>query len=387
MPTRARSPANAPPLSGSSAPPALLIYAPSRWRDPRRPPAAPRRGCWRRCARRRAAPRAARTRPRTRGRASRRSPPGPRRRGDAGRSRARALASRSIPRVGSSSASTAARESGRGPVGALALDDRERQALALAAGQVARVALSHLLQADLHERGLRRLVRHALVHEEVAGFCNSSATRPAACTRPLVAVQQAGGVAHTSVDLPAPFRPISATLSPGAQREVHAAQNRGTVAQLMPHAAYHPSASASPARPMAPSGAPHAARASCSSRSNPRARSAARACLTPRGPARGRRARSARPGSGAPGRSAVAQAGTPARRQRDRAILQRDHAIRGQRQRSRRCSASRIAVPHSWFSRRSAEQLVARDPVKLRRRLVEDDHRGPPASAAPSATR
>ena len=47
------------------------------------------------------------------------------------------------------------------------------------------------------------------------GFCSSSATRPAASTRPRVGASSPLAW-RSSVDLPAPLRPISATRSPGA---------------------------------------------------------------------------------------------------------------------------------------------------------------------------
>ena len=111
--------------------------------------------------RRRAAPSAPPTPRRTRRRASRRAPRRPRPRARAGARRARRLWPRSMP------AGRLVEADHRGRLAAQ--HDREREPLALAAGEVARVAVGEVREAGGLERVGGELVADALVQEVVAG--------------------------------------------------------------------------------------------------------------------------------------------------------------------------------------------------------------------------
>ena len=110
--------------------------------------------------------------------------------------------------------------------GRLALqDDREREPLALAAGEVARVAVGECGEAGGLERLGGQLLPHPLGDQVVAGVLQQQRHAPAA-RDPAAGRLVSPAASRSSVDLPAPLRPISATRSPGREREVHAAQHR-----------------------------------------------------------------------------------------------------------------------------------------------------------------
>ena len=79
------------------------------------------------------------------------------------------------------------------------------------------------------QRRRRHLVADALVDEVVARVLQQQRTPPARATRPRVG-SSSPAAWRSSVDLPAPLRPISATRSPGAKLQVDAAQDRGAAA-------------------------------------------------------------------------------------------------------------------------------------------------------------
>ena len=212
------------------------------------------------------------------------------------------------------------------------------------------------------------------------GCWSSSATRPAARTRPRVGSRRpaAGAAASTCRRRCGPSaRRARRARAPGRRRAGSPGRRRS-----------RPTARASQARragPRARAPRGRAARSRSGGRASPgdrraqrplRAQRLARACLHRRRAAgAGRRSANSR----AAGVSARAPRGRPgqelarARRRRRRAppsiAITRSAAGR---QRSRRCSASTTVVPHSSLRRRSShDQLVARHRVELRGRLVE----------------
>ena len=267
-----------------------------------------------------------------------------------------------MPRVGSSSASTA------GSVLAVG-DDREREPLALAAGEVAGVAVLRAPQAGAGERTAESLAVDALVQEVVAGVLQQQRDAPAALrSRPRVGSSRPAAW-RSSVDLPAPLRPISATLSPGLARAGRRRAGSPARADLVPDAAQleRPASGAAdaPAREPACAGSVRARlwarRHLVREAPRPAARrwrSAARACLTPTGGGlqTGEReelgAGRLQRGLGAGGPLQEARAASPSWAMRpSRTAITRSAP---ERQRSRRCSASRIVVSDSWLRRRSS---------------------------------
>ncbi len=361
-----RAPRIAAPCSGSRAPPApsrmravsVAKYQPPQSTSRRRPSAITR-------------PSASRTRPLGElggeldvvGGHEHRGARRPRRsRSHAARRR---LAPRSMPRVGSSSASTAA---GCSPPSTIASARRWRSS----ARQVARVASAQLGRG----RRARARVRSAssldaLVQEVVAGVLQQQRHAPAPLDAPARRREQAGGVAQQR-RLAGPVASHQHDTLAGTQRELDAAQDRRAVAQLVPDAAQR-SAGESFARPViaaTTAGAtgrrrrrahrrPAFARlADGSSRSRraqggPRLLDAGR-----RGLEAGSWANSAPPGvCSGPARACgpLQEAGRVAvayHAVRPRATMTRSAAAR---QRSRRCSISRTAVSDSWLRRRSCQ--------------------------------
>ena len=222
-------------------------------------------------------------------------------------------------------------------------------------------------QPDRRERLRRGLLADALVDEVVAGVLQQQRHPAGALDAPARGLQQPGGVAQQrrlAGAVAAHQRDALAGLdargrrragSPGrraarARRRACASARRGLAARRRARARRRAPARR---RPRA-SGA-----VGLASGSSPCARSVARAWRTPAGARmRGRRARTAsRPGVCSAGarsrgpreeRRGIAVAGDRARRS---SAITRSAAVR---QRSSRCSASRIVVSHSWLSRRSS---------------------------------
>ena len=169
-------------------------------------------------ARRRAGSPGRRRPRRTRRRGSRRRPRCPPRRARSIQLRQVAsLRARSMPRVGSSSADAGrAGRPARSPPGD---DDRQRQALALASGEIARIGVDHALQPDDRGSASSPLVaaaarrRPAPGRAESPGLCGRSAT-PRVSRSARARGVTSPAAARSNVLFPAPFRPISATRSP-----------------------------------------------------------------------------------------------------------------------------------------------------------------------------
>ena len=175
-------------------------------------------------------------------------------------------------------------------------DDREREPLALAAREVARVAVGETREPGRGERRRRRLVADALVEQVVAGVLQQQ--RDAAGRAHLAAgrLEQPGGDGAAASTCPAPLRPISATRSPGRDGEVDAAQQR----RPPPRARARRRSQPQRGRRVAPLAAARAADSrgvAAPLGSSPCARSVARASLTPAGGGR-RPARCEQAGAG-----------------------------------------------------------------------------------------
>ena len=193
---------------------------------------------------------------RTRGRGWRRSPPAPR------RARARSSARELGLGVAVHAARRLVEREHRRRL-AVAGDDRERQPLALAAGQVARVALGQRRRARRGSSAARgRLVaRRARAGSSRPG--SAAAAPPARRARRARASARAGrrrGAAASTC--PRRCGPSARRVSPGCDAQVDAAQDRRPVAQLVPDAAQL----AAPARSRAPARAPRPARAAAARR-------------------------------------------------------------------------------------------------------------------------
>ncbi len=341
---------------------------------------------------RRAARRARRTPPRTRRRASRPRPPSPASASPPIRSASSCLRARSIPRVGSSRQTSPGRVLLRAPA---RHHDRQREALALAAGEVARVGLGGPGETDGRER-VAALPRPAARRRPARGPGSRRGSGRAARNPRGASIRPRTGstspaAARSRVLFPAPFRPISATRSPRPDAEVD------------PHAT-HPSARCrGRARPTDPTPAGRAARRRPDdSRRGDLSRSwtlnelaasvVSRIACTPTGSGRN----PARSNIRAPG---VARAGSLRERpfeeaargavEGDRPVPHRDRRGRRQpRQRSSRCSQRTTAVPHSSLRRRSSQ--ISSSPATGSSCEVGSSSRtraGRATSAAASATR
>ena len=120
--------------------------------------------------------------------------------------------------------------------GRLALQhDRERETLALAAGEVARVAVGECAEAGLRERGRGELLPHALGDEVVPRVLHQQ-RHPAAAADPAASgLAEAGGEPQQR----RLARPVAAHQRHPLrrrEREVDAAQHRGTARDLEPYA-------------------------------------------------------------------------------------------------------------------------------------------------------
>ena len=171
------------------------------------------------------------------------------------RSASASFAARSMPRVGSSSASTAG-GSPPPPARSPAPGAGARRRRGRAGG--ARRAPSSPTAAAPPPAPPRRRARGGSSRRGSA----AAARRARRARRSLASARSRPAAWRSSVDLPAPFRPISATLSPGADAQVDAAQDRRPVVQLVPHAAKleRGAAPRAPARTAARTGAAAGAR-------------------------------------------------------------------------------------------------------------------------------
>ena len=364
------------PSSGSSAPPAppaTRAVSVAKYQ----PPASTsrRRAVGDRRARRPAARRGRRPRRRTPGRGWRRCTAAP--------SAARRASRSASVRLGGAVHAARRLVEARQPRRLLGVqDDRQRQPLALAAGEVARMAVGEPVEADGGERAERGLVADALVQRGSRWGPGAAARRgrPRAPCRASAPCRPAAW--RSSVDLPAPLRPISATRSPGRDRQVDAAQDRRpprrscqTPSKRSAARRAARRARAARATPASPRSAPTRARRSAS-RSSPRARSAARASLTPAGGGRrpAPRGTCAPPASAARARASAAQARNAARRRvaGDRAVGQRDDAVGGRQAALEPVLGEQDRRPPLLVEPpQQPDQLVAGDGVELRGRLVE----------------
>ena len=194
------------------------------------------------------------------------------------RSASSSLWPRSMPRVGSSSRTAAGR---------LALQhDRQREPLALAAGEVARVAVGERAEPGRLERRGRKLLPHALGDQVVAGVLEQQRDPPGAHDAPARRLGEPGREPQQR-RLARPVAPHQRHALPRRQRHVHPAQHRGAARDLVPdplegeRAAPGPSGGAGGRSGR--SAAPGAARPRPRTPASPRARSAARASLTATG--------------------------------------------------------------------------------------------------------
>ncbi len=137
------------------------------------------------------------------------------------------------------------------PVG----DDRERQALALPAGEVAGVALRELGEAGERERTRGGLARDALVHEVVAGVLQQQRDAPAALDPPAGGLHEAGGVTQQR-GLAGAVAPHQGDAFAWLQPQLGAAQDRGAAVELVPHTSHSQRRSGARGRTRAEEGAP-----------------------------------------------------------------------------------------------------------------------------------
>ena len=118
----------------------------------------------------------------------------------------------------------------------VARDDRQRETLTLAAGQIARVALGHTRQPD-RLQGIRGgLLDDVLVHEVVARVLQQQRDSPGPLDLAARRRKQPGGVTQER----RLARAVATHQRDGVarmQRQLQPAQDRGTVAQLVPDAA------------------------------------------------------------------------------------------------------------------------------------------------------
>ena len=261
--------------------------------------------------------------------------------------------------------------------------DRERQPLLLAAGQVARMAIAAKPSGSRPTRSSAAAGASCgdrLVDQVVGRVLEQQRDPPGALRRARGWACISPAAWRSSVDLPAPLRPISATRSPGASVSESAAQDRGPVAQLVPDAVQ------SQRRRRLRRGdrgrAGGSPRSSGSSSRSPGLAQRRASALDPRAPvpARARRA-AARRGSRAPAPCGAPRRGTPAgvASHTTRPPVSAITRSAAARQRSSRCSASTIVdVAVLVQPAQQADQLVAGDRVELRGRLVEHDQLRPP---------
>ena len=203
------------------------------------------------------------------------------------------------------------------------------------------------------------------------GFCSSSATSPPRTIRPRVGSTRPFAW-RSSVLLPAPLRPISATSSPGRS------------SRSMPRRIAGPSAiscqtpSKRSGRPRRRAGGAGAASASAPVRGRPRAGGRAPPSPTP-APGRSRRARTAaRPASRAT-RAALGRPVEELRRrgvEHDPAALHREHAV-GRREAALEpvLGQQHRRPPLLVQPAQQPDELVARDRVELRGGLVQHEQR------------
>ena len=339
--------------------------------------------------------------------------------------RARPCGPRSMPRVGSSRQTMPGALAGAAP----GHHDRQREPLALAAGEVARVALGRPLEARRGQRRAPAVARQLLVdpladeqvgralrQQRAAGRASIRAADRLEQARPRRAAGAlAGAVAAHQRD------PLA-----GLDREVEPAQHlRGPSPGS---SSTHRSRAAKRRRTVAAPPATRGARRSASRLGagtlDPRAARRVRARLLDRRPAAaaGRRARTAaRPGSRAPGSASSAHSPNPLRRAVEGDPRRRPARPPGRRRRgSARAGArrARTAIPHSSLSRRSrpissspatgsscevgsssstsrgrrTSAAAERDPLQLAARervggAVEQVRRSPSASATSSTAR
>ncbi len=114
-------------------------------------------------------------------------------------------------------------------------DDREREALALAAGEVLRVALGHRRQPDGRERRGGRLFGDALVDQVVAGVLQQQRDASGALDAAARRLHQPGGVAQER-RLAGAVAAHQRDALAGGDAQVDAAEDRRAVAQLVPDA-------------------------------------------------------------------------------------------------------------------------------------------------------
>ena len=296
------------------------------------------------------------------------------------------LAPRSIPRVGSSRHTTA------GGRGSLVEHDREREPLLLPARQVARVAAGERGRRARRSRARRRgLLRDPLVDQVVGRVLEQQRDPPALRTFPRVG-RISPAAWRSSVDLPAPLRPISATRSP--RRELSSDSRGGWPARVRSRARPGRARARLPRRRADAAGvAAHPRRRhgrAPASGSSPRARRAERAAFTPGTGAQPEAVQERAPGVASSGAASHAQARNSAGAASQTTRPPRIAIARSAkpRQRSSRCSAITIAASKSSLSRRSS--AISSSPATGSSCEVGSSSRiscGRPASAAPSATR
>jgi hypothetical protein len=116
---------------------------------------------------------------------------------------------------------------------ALAGHDRQGQALALAAGQVARIALGEPVQARVAERPRGQLLADALAQEVVVGVLQQQRHPPGALHAPARRGQQAGRMAQQG-GLARAVASHQRDRLPSLDDQVHAAQDRRAARDLKP---------------------------------------------------------------------------------------------------------------------------------------------------------
>ena len=281
--------------------------------------------------------------------------------------------------------------------------DRERQPLPLAAGEVARVGVDRHARARRsaapRPRVPRQLVADPLADQDSRPG-SGSAARPRPAPRPCPRTGSTRpAAARSSVLLPAPLRPISATRSPGANLE-SIPRSDSVAPRRRPAPPRDRESRALPGRGRCP---PHGCRADPSDSGGLRAKRSrppsaagrlARAAARIADPDRQRLSpaseKSRAAGVARAGSASRAQARKSAGRRRRRCApasmaMTRSAAAR---QRSSRCSASSTATPHSSFSRRSSQ--ISSSPATGSSCEVGSSSRtsrGRVTSAAASATR
>ena len=269
-----------------------------------------------------------------------------------------------MPRVGSSRQSTAGRAHRRRRSRGRGAGARRRSSRA---GGARRVLEARAL--ELRGSGARR--RRGRGRSSRRGSGAAARRGRWRSTRPRVGASSPAAW-RSSVDLPAPFRPSSTTRSPAATRSDTPARIVGPPVELVPDAV---EAQARPPGVWAPSrgGSAGGSRGRVGQQAS-RA-SVARACLTPvGGGSRPSAATSAAAGVSSARRRGVGPVEEPAgrRRRRRSARRERDHAVGGGEAALEAMLGEQDRRPPLLVEpAQQPEQLVARDRIELRGRLVE----------------